>query len=221
MRFKLISALLFCFIIFTLMGTQCNKYEFPPRVLKYDFTQKIILSPYKKQYKVNDTIWISLITSSKILFDTKSGQQIGVDSIFLPFSVNMTKWYPSFPNINPSLYCEFITPPGLNPSTNNYNTGITTYFSFGCDNNPGFTFRSGVVLKGQGVFRLELGNTQETGLCNQYNFSNTVYSQIGYTYDLTDCNKDVFLSLPPSPGNVAPMIESQIDKKKTFIIEVQ
>lgn len=203
------------------MGTQCNKLEYPPRNLQYDFTQNISLSPYSKQYHIGDTIWMSLNTSSKILFDKKSGQLIGADSIYLRLQLNMVKLIPLTPFADPSSYCEFVIPGNLNPEFNNYGTGYAVYLYFGCDNNPGFTFRFGVVLKGAGTFSLELIEKRETGLCVPNSSMNVTYSQITYSFNLADCNKDIYLGIPASArGNMSSENESKIDRKQYFVFQV-
>jgi len=203
------------------MGTQCDKFNYPSRNLQYDFTQSISLYPYNKQYHINDTIWISLNTPSKILLDKKSSQLIGSDSISLGLQLNMAKIIPISPPVDPSAYCEFLIPSNLNPDYNNYGTGYATYLRYGCDNNPGYIFRFGVVLKGAGTFSIELIEKKETGLCIPNSSTNVTYSQITYSFNLADCNKDIYLGIPaPARGNMSSQNESKIDRKQYFVFEV-
>lgn len=221
MKWKLIKPLLFIFAVFTIMGTQCDKFDYPSRNLQYDFTQSISLNPYNKQYLVGDTIWMSLNTPSKILFDKKSGQLIGADSIYLGLQLNMVKLIPLTPPADPASYCEFLIPSNLNPAFNNYGTGYAANLRYGCDNNPGYIFRFGVVLKGGGTFSLELIEKKETGLCIPNNSMNVTYSQITPSFNLVDCNKDVYLGIPASArGNMSLQNESKIDRKQYFVFEV-
>jgi hypothetical protein len=180
------------------------------------------MSPYNKQYHIGDTLWISLNTPSKILYDQISGRQIGSDSFLLQFGINMVNRFPISPYTNPSTYCDFVIPSGFNPVTNNYGTGYLAYFNFGCDNNPGFIFKLGIVVKGAGIFSLELSDRKEIGLCTPNSSTNVTYSQVGYTFNLNDCNKDIYLSIPSSArGNMSSVYEEMIDKKQFFAFEVQ
>jgi hypothetical protein len=222
MRWNLLNVIFFCFAISILMGIRCNKYDFPERNLKYDFGQSISLSPYSKQYHIGDTIWVSLNTPFKILYDQRSSQQIGADSFLLQFGINMVKRFPISPYTDPSAYCDFVILSSLNPVFSNYSTGFLAYFNFGCDNNPGFTFKLGIVVKGAGTFSLNLSDRKEIGLCTPNSSTNVTYSQVGYTFNLNDCNKDIYLSIPSSArGNMSSIYEEMIDKKQFFVFEVQ
>src|SRR5262245_34716165 len=115
MKYNFLKPLFIVSVVFTILGMQCDKFDYPSRTLQYDFTQKISLNPYYKQYYIGDTIWISLNTPSKILYDNKYAQLVGADSIFLRLQLNMTRLFGLSLWADPSSYCEFVAPGNLNP----------------------------------------------------------------------------------------------------------
>src|ERR1039457_4556334 len=53
-----------------IMGTQCGKDFITPSPT-YEFSEKLSLTPYKKVYSINDTIWVQFQTNDKSLYDKK------------------------------------------------------------------------------------------------------------------------------------------------------
>jgi hypothetical protein len=64
------------------MGTQCGKDFITPSPT-YEFSEKLSLTPYKKVYSINDTIWVQFQTNDKSLYDKISNSRISTDTTFL------------------------------------------------------------------------------------------------------------------------------------------
>lgn len=66
---------LIIFLTLTIIyGFQCNKEFIETAPAKELFREKVNLTPARKNYNINDTIWLTFITTDKTLFDTLSNQ---------------------------------------------------------------------------------------------------------------------------------------------------
>jgi len=75
------------------MGFQCEKLYTVP-VPTYEFTEKLSLTPYKKIYAINDTIWVQFQTTNKTLFDKLSGNRVATDTSFLQVGFSLNRLFP-------------------------------------------------------------------------------------------------------------------------------
>ncbi len=201
------------------MGFQCGKeYIEPP---KQRFLEKVSLAPAQKVYNVNDTIWIRYITSNKTFLDTISGQRLPTNTIKFSFGAVLLPKYNT--PLNPTDgFCKFILPNNVTAQYTTSQSGTSTYFNVDCDNASAYNIQVGVVLKYQGIYVLNLpdGITLQ-GCTNQTNPYPS--ASVQFIYDLSDCNKDVYLSIPTTSRQEFPVgfTEAQIDFKVAYALKVQ
>ena len=94
------------------MGTQCGKDIITPNPT-YEFSEKLSLTPYKKVYSINDTIWVQFQTNDKSLYDKISNSRISTDTTFLRGGFY---YYRRYPNENvQEFFCDVIVDNSLNP----------------------------------------------------------------------------------------------------------
>jgi hypothetical protein len=198
-----------------LMGTQCRKENiaFNPR---YEFQEKLSLTPYKKIYSINDTIWVQFQTANKSLYDRLSNSQIIMDTTSLSVRFLYHKRY--IVETQPEYFCEVNIDNSLNPS-------LTTLYSWYneinlktiCDNQ--LVFRAGFVPKKIGVYSLE-PRLIVNECPNKVNRSLVTSS---FIFDLSDCNKDVWLSIPEQYRRSTDPESTvrSIDAKEIFVFKVQ
>jgi hypothetical protein len=201
------------------MATQCRKdYVEPP---KYDFRELVSLSPAKKIYSVNDTIFLTFKTNTKTLFDTMSNQRLQSTVIKFIFGATLLPKY-STPTNPSGGFCNFIIPSGVSANYNFSQSGTSAYFQVGCDNSSGYDVRIGIILKYQGIYVLDLPDKillePCSGQTNPY-----LSSGLQFTYNLLDCNKDIYLSIPTADRKEFPVgyTEKQIDLKVSYAFKVQ
>jgi hypothetical protein len=218
-----ISSYILCaFILLFMMKCQpCQKDMQIPYSLQHSFSQQINLYPYSKYYKVGDTIWLEVKTNNKTLFDTIHQQKISADSIALGFSVVVTRRY--LPGSSTNIHaCDFIDTANLNAgfTTTGYNDAL--YFNFGCNSDTEFSFIVGIVLAHTGIFSFDLGRNNVSS-CFPGGNNSLIFSSIDYKFNLNDCNKDIYLSIPDaSRGESVPgYTASLIDQKQVFVFQVQ
>ena len=212
-------------ILFTLtiiFGFQCEKELINTVPAKELFRERINLFPAQKIYNINDTIWLTFMTTDKTLFDTLSNQRLPSNEIKFNFRSIMIPIHNTPPNITNS-YCKFIIPNNVIPfyDTTRFNSLI--HFDIGCDAQSFYNIRLGLVLKYSGTYILNLSDvgTKLQPCGNQINPYPT--SDLRFTYNLADCNKDVFLSIPPSERPEFPtgFRQAQIDAKISYALKVQ
>lgn len=203
-------------ITFIIMGMQCNK-EMPVAIVPiYKYTAKLDLAPFKKVYSINDTIWIQYKTTDKTLFDKLSGNNISTDTTYLQVFFTLIKQYPVDRDIQ--TYASVVVENGLNvnfgPLTSTRND-LT--FNTSCNNDPYF-FRVGFVLLKAGVYSLMPGALVSPCPDKKINLP----SDFTYTYDLPDCNYDVWKSIATQSANGQDSyIGFGIEAKQIFAIRVE
>jgi hypothetical protein len=190
----------------------------------YTFQEKIDLYPAQKSYKVGDTIWIQYSNPTKRLFDQKTSQTVSADTVSITFAVGYNAKY-GYPTINPSDgFCDFISMNGVNEGRYLGDYGTSMLQTFGCENNNGYDFNIAVVPKQKGIYSLNLNGVPRTVAACSNRISGFPFSTIDYSYDLADCNKDVFLSIPPNSRSEARGAkgtqEAEIDQKKVYYLKV-
>ncbi len=212
--------LIFFFVLMTItMATQCRKEYNEPA--KYNFRELVNLFPAKKTYNVNDTIFISFKTNSKTLFDFLSNQRLSSTSVKFIFGATILPKY-STP-INPTGgFCTFILPSGVVGNYYSSQSGTNSYFQVDCDSLSGYDIKIGVILKYSGIYVLNLPDGILLAPCNgQTNPYTSSFLQ--FTYNLADCNKDIYLSIPSANRKEYPtgFTEAQIDFKVAYAFNVQ
>jgi len=215
---KLLSLL---FLITMVMGTQCHKDVEDFVSDKQSFKENVSIFPAQKIYNVNDTIWLRFTTTDKTLYDTVSKQRLPASSIKFHFGATLL---PKFETpVNPTDgFCDFVLPSGVVESYVTNQSGTAASFEAGCDNVPGYNIEFGVVLKYQGVYVLNLPDGMRTETCNNQT-SQYAPSLLRFVYNVADCNKDIYLSIPASSRKEFPegFTEAQIDYKVAYALKVQ
>jgi hypothetical protein len=210
-----ISILTFLGLALLTMGFQCEK-DYPALTPAHEYAEKLTLTPYKKSYLVGDTIWVQFQTADKTLFDKLRGNRISTDTTFLRVNFNFHRRYPIGNTVE--LFSETKVENALEVSF----TPLYTYynvlnFKTGCGNSRYF-FRAGFVPKKTGVYSIEPHG--DVSPCPTK--LNVPYTTFRFTFDVADCNKDVWLSIPPqSRSGELGYTDASIDKKEIFVFKVE
>jgi hypothetical protein len=220
MKLTIIKQLLVISLSITLFSFQCNK-ESVSLIPKYQFVSKIDLFPYKKIYNIGDTIWLSFQTSSKTLFDRTTSSMISTDSTFLNLILQYSNRYSNF--LAKDTMCYTITSQGLNQNLNMNNQDIfNNYLKYQTNCNELFyQFKVGFIPVKKGIYSINDPSAILSVCPNRRN--EFPYSTLNFTFNLTDCNKDIYLSIPPvSRGeSVQGHTEGKIDRKEVFCFKVE
>ena len=194
------------------MGMQCGK-DYSEPDLKYKFLEKLTLTPYKKIYAIGDTIWVQFQTNEKSLYDQISNSIIQTDTSYLRARFSYNKHYP-FDNV-PAFFCDLVIDNSLNPEfTSQYNTDNMLTFSTDC-NSIKYYFKIGFIPKKTGIFSISPG-IQINYCANKVNY---IYATSKFIFDLDDCNKDIWLSIPSASRGGED--GSVYDRKESFIFKVE
>jgi hypothetical protein len=212
-------------LIFTLagvalitMGLQCGKeYPATPQVIPvYKYAEKITLTPFRKVYAINDTIWVQFQTADKTLYDELSGRRISTDTTFLKVSFDLIRQYPA--EFNLEEYAGVTVENGLEVS---FKPVIAPRdeltFHTDCGNGPYF-FKAGFVLKKTGVYSL-----QPLAMVTPCPDKKTdLPSNFTFTFDLPDCNTDVWQTIEDKSVNGRDSyIGVGIERKQIFAFKVE
>lgn len=197
------------------MGVQCEDYPPEPEPAKI-YKETLSLTPYQKSYNLGDTIWIETNINGNRLFDSSLGQKVVVDSASLPIELSYSALYQVYSRPAEG-FCKVVSSNPVEAETRNYERATFIIASSGC-NQPEYRFKVGIVLLSYGVFSLTIDEKQDFYNClKQQEYADR--SQILYTFDLSDTNKDVFLAIPPiSRGGLNT---EKIDNKEQYIIRVK
>ena len=213
--------LIFFIFIFTTvtMATQCSKEDVP--AARQQFSDKVNISPYKKHYNVNDTLWINYTTSSKTFFDSVSNRRLPTNTIKFRFGAVLLPKYgtPSNPSDG---FCSFILPSNITLNYYTSQSGTSVFFEVGCDNSIQYNIKIGVILKYQGIYVLNLLDAITLEPC--INETNPYpRARVQFFYNLAYCNSDVYLSIPSTSRQEFPVgfTEGQIRNKVAFALQVQ
>lgn len=211
-----IKIVLICTAILTMSLQKCNRDD-PTPTPTYDFAEKITLTPYKKTYAINDTIWLQFKTTDKKLFDKISNTRVSTDTTHLYMRFNYRKRYPTNYVTN-NILCSAVISGNLNNSS--FTTPeIYNLVQVETDCSSNFYFvRVGIIPKSTGIFSINTGAS--VGNCP--NKVLQTYTKNSFTFDLADCNKDVYLSIPASArGGEQGFTDVDIDNKKLFVFKVE
>jgi hypothetical protein len=79
------------------MNFRCEK-DVTARPFDFTFEIPVDIYPLKKAYSLNDTIWLETDITGKILYDSKTGQNIPVDSGMITFWASFNPFGTSITN---------------------------------------------------------------------------------------------------------------------------
>lgn len=206
-----------CTAILTMSLQKCYKDDPTPKTV-YDFNEKLTLSPYKKTYAINDTIWLQFQTADKKLFDIISNSKVATDTTNLYLSFSYYKRYPSFSAEGDILCSSIVTGNVINTNFTKpplYNIVAT---QTDCISNF-YLVKVGFIPKNKGIFSIAAPSGQVNNCLNKVLFN---YAKYSFTFDLADCNKDIYLSIPTSArGGEQGFVDVAIDKKQIFVFKVE
>lgn len=213
--YSLLGVLLFSTSLMVSTGFQCYR-DFKPSPPEYEFAEKLSLSPYKKTYALNDTIWVQFQTNNKGLFDKLSNSQILTDTTYLQSRFHYHVRYPR--GITPEFFCEVIVDNPIDLTfTPQYSYYNILMFKTSC-NSSNYLIKVAFILKKKGIFSIEPHISPE--ICP--NKTKWYHSTSNFVFDLIDCNKDVWLSIPAaSRGGELGFTDIRIDKKEIFVFKVE
>lgn len=214
--YKVISILL---IALSYTGCQCSKDTI---TYTYNFVEKIDLFPVQKSYKVGDTIWIQYKNPNKTLFDKLSNKNIPADSISISFTASFNYRYSNY-SYSTDGFCNYITAAGINVGRTLGSNGTGIFQEFGCGISNSYDFTIGVVLKQTGIFSLGAGGSSPSVRACINRNSGFPFSTTQYLFNVADCNKDIYLTIPPNSRveTAKGYTERGIDNKELFIIKVE
>lgn len=197
------------------MGAKCDKEYIEPK-LAHEFFEKLTLTPYKKIYSINDTITVQFQTTDKMLFDRITNSTISTETSQLFVGFYYHKRY--IIGTEPEFFCEIEVD---NPIDLSFTTLYPWYnvLSYKTDcSSPNYFLKVSFIPKKTGIYSLE------SFISNQYcpNKIDNPYTTTKFIFDLADCNKDVWLSIPPeSRGGELGFTDVQILKKEIFVFKVE
>lgn len=198
------------------MGTQCDKDDYlPPLKPSYEFAEKLTLTPYKKVYGIGDTIWVQFLAPDRKLYDQLSNTRVAMDTSTLRMAMQYQKHDAS------GAEGEFFTSIKLeNALDTTFRTLYLRYniLNFRTDCNNPYFFRVAFIPKKTGVYTIEPGGALSP--CpGRWTWQHSTFR---LTFDLADCNKDVYLALPPyTRGDENGHIAVGLDKKEKFAFKVE
>lgn len=198
------------------MGTQCNRELAHQPDPVYKYLEKLTLSPYKKVYSINDTIWVQFSTTEKSLFDKLSGTRISTDTTNLSAALTLFRRSPRTDDIG--FFCDITSWTGLDVNLSSPLPGRNAaLLQTGCGNEPYF-FKFGFILKKSGVYTLE-----PTAIILPCPDKKEISpSRFFFNFDLADCNKDIWLTIASQVrGGGVNYIDVGIDRKEIFVFRVE
>lgn len=202
-------------VVFLTMGFHCSKdyIELKP---KYEFLEQLTLTPYKKVYSIDDTITVQFQTIDKKLFDKLSNSLISVDTSQLNVGFYYHRRYPQ--GTQEEFFCEtkVENPLDLSFTTEYPWYNVLTYMT-DCST-PNYIIKASFIPKKTGIYSLE------PFISNQFcpNKIDKPHTTTQFMFDLADCNKDIWFSIPPSSrGGELGFTDVRIHKKEIFVFKVE
>jgi hypothetical protein len=207
------TLLVFIFFALLTMGFQCGVERITSI---YEFSEKFTLTPYKKIYHTGDTIRLQFSTTDKSLYDRLSNRRISTDTT--NFSLGF-QYVEHFPTQSYDTLAYTITQSGVNQGliiSNGYNNLILNVV---CDNATSYNVELAFVPKKTGIYTIQLPSaTIESCPLRSSRFP---IATLFFSFDLTDTNKDIYLSIPEAQRRDSKAIEAQLDSKKLFAFKVE
>jgi hypothetical protein len=182
----------------------------------YEFAEKMSLTPYKKSYGINDTISVQFQTTDRKLFDKLSNTRIPTDTTYIALPFYYHQLYPATTNPNDTLCIAFV----VNGSNQRYQTAQAYNMMYAetiCGSGPYF-IKFVFIPKKKGIFSIELPSGTHVSNCPN-KLSSFPIATCVFTYDLPDCNHDVYLTIPESSRSVN--VNDRIEKKEVFVFKVE
>lgn len=213
---KRICHIFLYFSAFLSLAVKCDDND-PEPSYQPQFLEEVSIKPFKKEYKVGDTIWLETLIPDKYLFISGTEQDTLVDNIDIPLSVYFFSRHPrpEFGVAADENDFRVINDQNLNVSKGK--GAIFTYY--GC-NKSDFKIRLGLILGNKGVFTIGL-NDGLLRLCN--GSIPKVRMWMSYKFDVVEGNKDIYLAIPEPSKHINDDLQIQraIDAKTMVAISVK
>ena len=200
------------------MGLECkDKFN-----ATYKFSEKFTLTPYKKVYAINDTIKLEFKTRDKNLLDNITNSKITTDttSFWLPFVYEPRYPLPALNDKDTLANVIIGDKSSSDKSIYRAEGNLFANFYADCNTAPYYLVKISFIPKKAGIYTLRSPASEAvfgcTGRVNKFPLS-----LISFTYDLEDCNKDIYLSIPESQRKDSKYYEELMDKNQLFAFKVQ
>ncbi len=215
---KLIVTIILLFGILN-VKFQCDKgYDGIAPEIKYEFKERVRISPYNLDYKVGDTIWLLVDIPDKKLFDEKTNTKIFFDSASFTSIAQVDLLYNN-PFIGTGPFAAFVFPAGVSAYRGNGVAQTYSNINYGCSSSTGYKLLTGIVLIEKGVFGISFFNTA-IQKCFTGNFQN---SKLSYVFDVNDTHKQFYQQLPFSAigKKQDDFVLERLDKKTMVVVNVR
>jgi hypothetical protein len=181
------------------------------------FMEEVSITPFKKEYKVGDTIWLETLIPDKNLFNLTTERDTLVNDMNIPFSVNFSFKYPKNDIRDPVDENDFRVINDQNLTIIRRQGAILTYY--GC-NESDFNIKIGFILGNRGVFTIRLDDSYLRS-CNGNVRDDRM--PISYKFDVIEGNKDIYLAIPEASRHINDNLNIQraIDAKTMVAILVK
>ena len=200
------------------INTECNKNRPAPPVFKYQFEEKVSVTPYQLNYHVGDTIFFELDVPGKKFYDSKSNATVFFDSASFNMGVYINLVYNN-PYIGDGPFASFIFPRGVSAYTTSYSGTTQAFLTTGCSQTADYTVRVGAVLTQKGVFTIGAFCNSLQNCFNGY----ATNAQLRLSLDVPDTHKDFYTALPfDEIGKTESNdVLSELDSKIVAVINVE
>lgn len=198
---------------------QCGKeYDGTIPENKYEFREKVTISPYQLDYNVGDTIWLEVKVPGKKLFDEKTNTRIFFDSASFNTLAQIELLYNN-PFVGNGPFASFIFPAGVSAFSNNGGAQTLASITYGCSPSSDYQLRLGIVMIHKGVIGISLFNSS-IQKCFTDNYQN---SKLTYAFDVNDTHKSFYQQLPFSDIGKKPAdyVLENLDKKIMVVVNVR
>lgn len=208
-------------LLFALLNVQlqCGKdYGGIAPEIKYEFRERVAITPYTLDYKVGDTIWLAVNIPDKKLFDEKTNEKIFFDSASFTTIAQVDLLYNN-PFIGTGPFASFIFPAGISAYKGNGVGQTYANINYGCSSAAGYNLLIGIVLIEKGVFGISFFNTA-IQKCFTGNFQS---AKLTYVFDVNDTHKQFYQQLPFSAVGKKQenFVLERLDKKMMVVINVR
>lgn len=198
---------------------QCGKdYPGADIPLKYAFKEQVSITPYKLNYAVGDTIWLSMHVQYKKLFDEKTNTRVYFDSANFNMIAQIDLLFNN-PFIGTGPFGSYVFQPGIQANTGNGGAQTYAHISAGCSPSLHYDVNVGIVLLHKGVFGISLFSSA-IRKCFVDGYQN---ASLTLSFDVADTHKQFYqqLRLIDIGKKLDEYILSRLDKKSMVVINVQ
>ena len=223
----------YLFLLLGVVAFQACKIETAEPVFRnfYFFDIDVDMTNVKKEYNVNDIVWLEISIPNKFIKDESTGDDIFVGNARFPISLQAQEI-----TNNPidSNQVEIILQNGELTKDSIFNRNGIASFHFGCPEST-YLYKVGVQFKKTGAYILRLNpeQTVKTIVFNEFTdcsiFENTNVlptgtdvGSVSYLFGAADLNLDVFSDFTQNNtlNTSVNAVPGQINEKQAFFVKV-